>query len=424
MEEDRADLSPALPEPRPDLDPALGGVHDLLAGFRGADHRMARVRALIQLGRAGDPKARPALEEAATDPDWVLRKYAVSGLGALHDPAVEPALWRAFGDPHAEVRRAAARALKAFPLADAARVRLAEDADWHVRAVGLEMLSGFDTSMETLVAAVRDPVWLNRWLAIAGLRELPFGAPALLVALDEDPAVAGHAAETLAAWASHGGMWPDGPWTDLQAAALRNDLLSRLPGAPPWKRLALARALGRIDHDDARDALATLIGHPDPEIEEAVLAHGPAMAPRLRAALAAPDWIRRWHAAKLLGRLGDAASGVALLPLLRDPRAEVRLAALEAVKRLAPAEGLPDLRSALADASWHTRLAAVEAIAARPDDAGLPDLAAALGDPRAEVRQAARRELARLGASRPAAVGAALDAAHPDEAAWLRRHLP
>ncbi len=427
------DLAPTIPDghegPAPQaFDPALGGVHHLLADMRVADQRSARARALIRLGRAGDAKARPQLEAAAADPDWVTRKYAVSALGALGDPASLPVAWRALADPHVEVRRAAARMLGGAGLSIDELLRLAGDDDWQIRAVALEHLAGCpaQAALTALVDAVRDPVWLNRWLAIAGLRELPFGVPAMLGALDDDPALAAHAATTLAGFAAGGGPHACGEWTDDQAAALRAELLGRLPGASPWKRLALAQAFGRLDHEAARDALTGLIGHPDAEIEDAILAHGPSMAARLRAALAAPDWIRRWHACRLLGRLGDPASGVALLPLLRDPRGEVRLAALEGVRRLAPAEGLPDLRAALADASWHTRLAAVEAIAARADDAGLPDVVAALADPRAEVRQTARRELMRLGLARPAAVRATLDAARgvpSDEVDWLRGRL-
>ena len=427
------DLSPALPEawapgtPQP-LAPALGGLHDLLAEVRGSDRPASRVRALIALGRAGDPRAGPALEAAAADPDWVTRKYAVSALGALGAPASRPAVSRALADPQLEVRRAAARSLRALGLSGAEARRLACDDDWQVRAVALEELAGRGepAALATLVAAVRDPVWLNRWLAIAGLRALPTSAPALLQALDQDPAVAAHSAITLAGWARGGGRFADGTWAEGQAAALRDELLARLPLAPPWKRLAIAQALGRIDREEAREALAALLGHPDPEIEQALLAHGAAMAPRLRGALAAPEWIRRWHACRLLGRLGDPANGVALLPLLHDARAEVRLAALAGVKALAPPEGLPDLRAALADASWHVRLAALEAIAARPDDAGLPALGQALADARAAVRLAARRELLRLGSARPGAVLAALQlapGAPADEIAWLRGRL-
>jgi HEAT repeat protein len=396
-------LAPALPAEAPTRDPvpqafepALGGVRDLMAGFRASDDRATRALALIRVGRAGDPQARPALEAAARDDDWVMRKYAVSALGALGDPASGPAVRAALDDPHADVRRAAARASRALGALTTADWRVvARDPDWQLRATAIEALGGHadGATREALAAAVADPVWLNRWLAVAGLRALPFGAPALLDALDRDPTIAAPAAEVLAGWASGPGAYPDGSWAEDQADRLRAALLARLPGAPPWKRLALARALGRLPTDDAREALATLVGHPDPEIEDAVLAHGEAMGPWLRAALGDAAWTRRWHAARLLGALADPANGVALLPLVRDPRAEVRLAALEALRRLAPAEGLPDLRAALADPSWHVRLAAVEAIAARAGGASAADLAPALADDREEIRRAAKRAL-------------------------------
>jgi HEAT repeat protein len=387
------DLSPSLPpEPRPPeaapLEPALGGLRDVLAIARRAPARAARLEALIRLGKNGGPEVYPALAEASTDPDWVARKYAVSGLGALGLPAALPVVLAGMADAHVEVRRAAARALKLLDDGE----RLAEwrtaatDTDHLVRAAAFAGLARYNDSeaTEVLLAGLGDEAWLARYLALEGLSErlAPAVTPALLAVVSCDLALAIHAARELGRRAAHD-------------PRLLPALLALLPDAPPWRRLAVAAALATIDQESARMGLASLIGYPDPEIEAAVLAHGHSMSVYLRAALSEADWIKRWHASRLLGTLDDKQAAVALLPLAHDPRPEVRLAAIGSLGQLQASEALADLAACAQDTSWRVRLAAIEALSAL-GEAGLDVLAtltAGLQDPRSEVRLAIRSAL-------------------------------
>jgi HEAT repeat protein len=176
-------------------------------------------------------------------------------------------------------------------------------------------------------------------------------------------------------------------------------LLEHLKDAPPWRFLAIAAALGQIDDDDARRALVSLVGHPDDEVDQAILAHGAKVVPPLCLVLADEDWGRRWHAVRLLGRLGDRSAAVPLLPLAEDPRPEVKLAAIEALAQLGDAVALSDLVACLQDASWRVRASAAEALGRLGVAEAWPALEAALADPRLEVRDAARGALDRRQAS-------------------------
>ena len=142
MEAPGEDLSPALALGQEANAPSLGGWRDVAAIATHAPARPARIEALIKLAERRDPAALEPLLKAATDADWVTRKYAMSGLGILgrptpvaftegrepladggpapvggREPLAEPrtaaALVVGLRDPHVEVRRAAARALRA-----------------------------------------------------------------------------------------------------------------------------------------------------------------------------------------------------------------------------------------------------------------------------------------------------------------------
>jgi HEAT repeat protein len=404
---------PESPRSGDQLEPALGEFLEALSEARFPRAQIERVRALIRLGKEADRRALPMLEAAASDRDWIVRKYAVSGLGRFDAPEVQPRLLEALGDDRPEVRRAAARALARRDTAMATWLDAARDTDWHVRGAAIDGLSRHrdPAAEEALVAALADAVWLNRYQAMRALesRRSPRGLAALLAALDHDRALAPWLASAIATFG-----------TDTVPA-----LLAVLDGAPPWRRLAIASALGRLDDERARAALTGLVGHPDPEIEEAIRHHGPAMRSHLAEALGAASWTVRAHAAKLLGRLGEPAASVSLLPLIADARPEVRLAALEALKQLADPRAEADLKRVLADPSWHQRLGAVEALGALDTDGALEALVSALADRRGEVVMAARRELAAKGDRAEEALVEGL-LRHPgsyDEISWLLKAL-
>lgn len=417
---DPSGLEPDVPHPDDvrtgdQLEPALGGFFEAMLAARQPRAKVERLRALIRLGREGDRRALPALTMAAGDRDWVIRKYAVAGLGLIGSPEAAPLVAPALADARPEVRRAAARALKRLDVGTWRETWLKafDDPDWLVRAAALEALGRYlDAGTEPLVlAALKDPIWLNRYQALKHLeaRPTPTGLAAMLGALASDKELA--------------------PWLAPAIARFGPDalpaLLTLLDNAPPWRALAIATALGMLDDDRAREALAGLVGHPDAEIEAAIHTHGPAMRTRLAAALADPEWMVRWHAAKLLGTLGDPAASISLLPLLADSRPDVRLATLEALKRLADPRTEADLRRCLQDPSWHLRLGAVEALAALDTEGATEALVDALADKRSEVVHAARRALQAKGERAEDALTEGL-LRHPecyDEIAWLLKAL-
>jgi len=150
-------------------DPALADpsfADELVRVFTGAgadDPRVRRYLALA-LGRLGDPRAVPALIQAAdpkhdasTDPDTQV--YAVWALGAIGDPQSVPTLVALARSEDAGVRKAAVHALGSFPGEEA-------------RAA--------------LLTAVNDPAEDVRWNAAVALarRRDPAAAPVLLQMMD------------------------------------------------------------------------------------------------------------------------------------------------------------------------------------------------------------------------------------------------
>jgi HEAT repeat protein len=150
-------------------DPALADpsfADELVRVFTGAgadDPRVRRYLALA-LGRLGDPRAVPALIQAAdpkrdasTDPDTQV--YAVWALGAIGEPQSVPTLVALARSEDAGVRKAAAHALGSFP--------------------------GEETRAALLIA-VNDPAEDVRWNAAVALarRRDPAAAPVLLQMMD------------------------------------------------------------------------------------------------------------------------------------------------------------------------------------------------------------------------------------------------
>jgi HEAT repeat protein len=412
-------LEPAPPFDPPDrpgrqLEPALGGFFEAMLHARSPHGVVPRVQALLRLGDAGDRRAVPALLVALGDRDWIVRKYAASGLGRVGAEEATGPLQDALADPRPEVRRAAARALARLGGAPQAAWLIAiEDADWLVREVATEALGRDPSEAATgaLLSALADPVWLNRYQALQALRDRP--DPRVLQALLD----ALHHDRELSPWL--------GPAIAEAGPAALEPLLALLDDAPPWRQLAIAAALGRLDDDRARAALSTMVGHPDSEIEDAIAHHGRAMAGYLVRASDSADWMIRWHACKLLGRHGDPGAAEALVRRLADARPEVRLAALDALSRLAPPGAEPALVGLLADPSWRIRLGATEALGAIATPGAINSLVDTLADPRSEVRQAARRSLQALGAAAVPALesGVLRRPECYDEIAWLLRTL-
>jgi len=112
--------------------------------------------------------------------------------------------------------------------------------------------------------------------------------------------------------------------------------------------------------------------------------------------------------ARLLGDCGAVARPVlpALVRLLKDPEGDVRVAAAEALLKIAPETQAEAALAVLAEAlkcpELLVRLRAAEALAGRGPQARsvLPTLRAAIQDPESEVREAAREALKKVGAGK------------------------
>ncbi|MDH3403326.1 MAG: peptidylprolyl isomerase [Acidobacteriota bacterium] len=229
-----------------------------------------RIELARSLGRAGDLAARPVLEDLLLDGDPEVRREAAFALGVLGDGEAIGTLARAARDPDGETGRLA-----------------------------VEALAKLDAPLERVLGSVQglraDAYWAR---LVPSLARLP--APAALptvrrALLEGGPAVYGGAMYALA-------REPD-------AASL--PILRELLADPdPWLRSLAARALGRIGEAGDLERLAPLLE----ERESGPVVQALQSARRLVAGgLAAPPpgWAPR------------------LLSLLDDPRAGVRLSAIE-----------------------------------------------------------------------------------------------
>jgi HEAT repeat protein len=357
------------------------------------------------LGELGDPRAVDSLLDALSDEYWPVRKAAASSLGEIGDPgAVEPLIaalraelthragaavpvrfgYTDFPGLHDSwtARRAIVVALGrlgdargALPLVEALR----DDHKW-VRVDAAEALGklGDARAVDALIGVLTDSDSLVRATAAAALDRLAWrpddgaagaaywiatqqwakcgetGAIAPLISAlgDEDPAIRGGAARTLA---------------DVGTRAVP-PLIDALqdPHMTLRGRSGAAEALGGIGDARAVEALLPLLD--DREIS-----------------------VRR-AAAQALGRLGDTRAAEPLVSALADHDADMRTAAAEALQQLAwRPEG-----TAAGAAYWvatHQWDEAVRAAAVEP-------LIMALQDPDASVRKPAAEALGKLGDAR------------------------
>lgn len=102
----------------------------------------------------------------------------------------------------------------------------------------------------------------------------------------------------------------------------------------------------------------------------------------------------RQHAAESLGLLGGESAVQALLVGLEDPMQQVRLAAVQGLRRLDPGSAAAVLsRRVVEDPAWEVRVQAAQALAESEDPQVLNSLQAALEDPNEHVRAAAAAAL-------------------------------
>jgi len=189
-------------------------------------------------------------------------------------------------------------------------------------------------------------------------------------------------------------------------------------------RAQAALALGRmgITAVAAAPQLIAALGDSSAYVREqaeiALIAIGPRVTPSLTNGLLAPTSTARCQAARILGRLGEAAATAspALIERLNDSYVEVRAASAEALGRIGqdPAQVVPALSRALHDPSGRVREQAAWAMNRFGGKAvlALPELIRALSDSHDAVRASAANALARIGASAAPAVPALVGNLH------------
>jgi HEAT repeat protein len=230
---------------------------------------------------------------------------------------------------------------------------------------------GFDVEEQQALA---DPHWARRLRAATrlGLMGVRAAAPALVGALNDE-------------------------MLDVRLAAAQSLASLRVPEAiePLLRALALPGSL------------------PLGLVTERLVPFGPlAVAPlervlQQRSWLASPAAIAA--AAEALGMLQASSAVPALLPLLGDSRAQVRVCAVRALGRIGGDGVAPALRTAVDDGEWQVRNAAVQALGRVRDAEAIPLLQAALGDGAWWVRYNAAQALAALGAAGTAALVGSAD---------------
>ena len=328
-------------------DRARPGVPALVHALKGenVDRSVAAARALASMGAAADA-AVPELVSALTSKSPEVRRTAAAALGAIGPKAEEgvEALAHALDDSDEDVKFSAAEALgKIGPKA-----------------------KGAESALRALVG--HKDRYL-RHFAISALGSMGQAAPetaALLVRVLRDPE------------------------SGVQEDAAR--ALGRLGVSSEQAIDALAQALGDR-RGDVRAAAAEALGRLGPAAQAAV----PALLGALRDRR---NSLVRAMAAEALAQVGarsaEAIDG--LVSALRDPNGDVRVAAIQALIRLAPADGSVVSRLAEAlegDRDWLARVRAAEALG-KLGRAPMPALEKALQDDVEDVRQAAAQALEQI----------------------------
>jgi len=86
-----------------DIFPARGGVYDLAYAARFGENGTDRLRAVVALGKSGDPRAVRPLADLLTDSDREIRLSATIALGELKSGRAVEALTLRLGDRNESV---------------------------------------------------------------------------------------------------------------------------------------------------------------------------------------------------------------------------------------------------------------------------------------------------------------------------------
>jgi HEAT repeat protein len=341
---------------------AVGPAPDI-SGLADPDWK-TRWKACQTLGEVGDQRAVQPLIRALSDRNQWVRIVAAEALGQIGDEGATRALIFALNDDSIWVRRASVVALGKIgdeeaipPLMN--RLLDPPNRQWpeEVRDTIAQALGAIgELAFQTLIHALRDP---DPWVSCAAARALgQIGDPQAIAPLadltkQEHGMVRSFATQALAHIA------------DVRAvrAALTTDEAPRAF----WKLMALKE----ID-ESTISQLQGLLEDPDPQVRRQaaeVLSHlgEERSAESLAATFGAESWLTAAGEPKRAGQSQTPSeqrrdSVSPLLKALRDPVADVRLAAAEALGKVGDASVVPTLTQALQDSDSRVRAAAARAI--------------------------------------------------------------
>ncbi len=162
-----------------------------------------------------------------------------------------------------------------------------------------------------------------------------------------------------------------------------------------------AGALGEIGDRQSVERLIPLLGHPYPDVQEAVIEALVKLGnylrnEELRTLLSSPTELLRANAALVAGRLRREALVGQIGLLSGDPSASVRRAAAEALAILSTPEAIVYLRRCLKDEEPEVKIAALSDLSGTTGRALVKDVSDLLKDPVPGVRVSAIRALSRI----------------------------
>lgn len=294
--------------------------------------------AIATLNQLGDKSAESALIEASGDPDELVRAEATGALTRCGTKASVPTLVERLHDESVLVRTAAAGALGvlADPSLIPVLIKALDDPDWHVRAQVVMTLSAAAGADTEFTAQVIEPI-------AAKLQ-------------DEYALVRDRAADVLAR-----------PKDEKAIAALVRAIVSE-------HRDARFHAHEAIIRSKAASALPQLMehrNHANPEVREKII--------------------------RIFGRIGGPEQVAPVIEALNDKDSVVRLAAVEALRKMEERGAIDTLKAMAADPDAHVRARVARTMGDLGDRSAVPKLVELLRDPNGFVRGAAAEALGKLG---------------------------
>jgi HEAT repeat protein len=223
-------------------------------------------------------------------------------------------------------------------------------------------------------------------------------------------------------WAGHveldaEGLSSDDPAKRLEAVsdlgrydiALTQPYLTRALGDGDENvKIAAAKALGLGGSAAAVPAMIDWLTDPDVKMKIKQVAAdvlgdigGPEATSALTRSLGDSDSTVRMHAVKALGAIGRRGNGavvISLIPRLEDDKADVRTATIAQLEELGDRRAVIPLVARFGDTAPEARRSAVRAVGKLGDPSAVPALIRLLNDPNEDVRTAAVGSLGLLGA--------------------------